>query len=74
LELDFAIVVWLGDLYWKGSRWETSTMTTRGDDRQLRLNSYRVRLTRARDGFILAVPEHYKSYGIFARSGLHELS
>jgi len=63
LELDWACVVWDGDFrftptgwqHWsfKGSRWER----IRKDDRKGYLkNAYRVLLTRARQGMVIAVP------------------
>ncbi len=64
LELDWACVVWDGDLrysrngwqYWgfKGARWQRINK----DDRKAYLkNAYRVLLTRARQGMIIVVPE-----------------
>ncbi|HEY4433556.1 MAG TPA: DUF2075 domain-containing protein [Candidatus Cybelea sp.] len=58
LELDFAIVGWDDDLLWDGVRWQTSRRPHKAakDARQLRINSYRVLLTRGRDGMIIFVP------------------
>ena len=59
LELDFPIVGWDMDLWWNGVRWESKP--GRGaakDPHQLRINSYRVLLTRGRDGMIIVVPPH----------------
>ena len=58
LELDFPIVCWGRDLWWDGKRW-VSPPTRRSkakDPHQLRLNSYRVLLTRGRDGVLLWAP------------------
>ncbi len=64
LELDWAAVVWDGDLVrdgdswiyraFKGTRWQSIRDT---DNQRFRLNAYRVLLTRARQGMIIVVPE-----------------
>jgi hypothetical protein len=59
LELDMGIVAWGNDFFWNGSSWEIRKMRTRipqEDPHQLRLNSYRVLLTRSREGMIIFVP------------------
>lgn len=59
LELDMAIVAWGNDFLWDGSSWELRKMRTRipqQDPHQLRLNSYRVLLTRSREGIVIFVP------------------
>ena len=59
LELDMAIVAWGNDFTWTGKTWEMRKMRTRipqVDPHQLRLNSYRVLLTRSREGMIIFVP------------------
>lgn len=64
LEIDWAIVAWDADLrmeqgkftsyQFKGTRWNT----IRNEDEQLYLkNTYRVLLTRARQGFVIFIPE-----------------
>ncbi|TBR20694.1 DUF2075 domain-containing protein [bacterium] len=63
LELDCAVLAWGSDFIWNGSRW--SNDLARGykdknavkDPFKLRLNSYRVLLTRGRDGTVIFVPE-----------------
>ena len=56
LELDLPVVCWGDDLLWEG-RWVASRRTLKArDSAQLRLNSYRVLLTRGRDGTIIFVP------------------
>jgi DUF2075 family protein len=63
LELDFPIVCWGDDLDWTGSQWD---LTRRGhankarDPLKLRVNSYRVLLSRGRDGFVVYVPPESK--------------
>lgn len=64
LELDWTILVWDGDLIhknggwryreFKGSRWQEIRQQR---DQLYRLNSYRVLLTRARQGMVIVVPE-----------------
>jgi DUF2075 family protein len=59
LELDMAIVAWGNDFLWTGSQWELRKMRTQipqEDPHQLRLNSYRVLLTRSREGVVIFVP------------------
>jgi len=59
LELDMAIVAWGNDFMWSGKDWELRKMRTRipqVDPHQLRLNSYRVLLTRSREGIIVFIP------------------
>jgi DUF2075 family protein len=59
LELDMAIVAWGNDFLWTGDEWEMRKMRTRipqNDPHQLRMNSYRVLLTRSREGVIIFIP------------------
>jgi DUF2075 family protein len=59
LELDMAIVAWGNDFLWDGTKWELRKMRTlipQLDPHQLRLNSYRVLLTRSREGVVIFVP------------------
>ena len=57
LELDFPIVGWDTDLVWTGNAWESKAgRSSAKDPHQLRINSYRVLLTRGRDGMIIFVP------------------
>ena len=59
LELDMAIVAWGNDFLWDGTEWQLRKMRTlvpQLDPHQLRLNSYRVLLTRSREGVIIFVP------------------
>jgi hypothetical protein len=60
LELDMALVAWGNDFLWTGDEWKMRSMRSRfpqEDPHQLRLNSYRVLLTRSRDGVVIFVPE-----------------
>ena len=59
LELDMAIVAWGNDFLWDGAEWQMRKMRTRipqQDPHQLRLNSYRVLLTRSREGLVIFIP------------------
>lgn len=57
LELDFPIVGWDTDLWWDGRSWASvAGRSSAKNPHQLRLNSYRVLLTRGRDGMIIFVP------------------
>ncbi len=60
LEVDMPIVAWGNDLVWGEREWMAKK--PRGgypldDPEQLRLNAYRVLLTRGRDGLVIYVPE-----------------
>ncbi|KAA1419214.1 DUF2075 domain-containing protein [Nocardioides humilatus] len=60
LELDMPLIAWGDDVRWMGSSWEVKVGRPRyrqEDPRQLRLNAYRVLLTRGRDGFVVFVPD-----------------
>jgi hypothetical protein len=65
LELDMPIVGWGHDLWWTGTHWDCSTRYKVKNPRQLRLNAYRVLLTRGRDGFIAFVPPEPKYTPVF---------
>lgn len=61
LELDMPIICWGDDLGWAGDRWESLRWTRAArDSHQLRLNSYRVLLTRGRDGMIAFIPDNLR--------------
>jgi len=59
LELDLPIVGWGVDLRWDGRIWQSPPQrrSQARDPHKLRLNSYRVLLTRGRDGVVLYVPD-----------------
>ena len=59
LELDLPIVAWGTDVWWEGHAWRSKPQprSIARDPHQLRLNSYRVLLTRGRDGTVVFVPE-----------------
>jgi hypothetical protein len=62
LELDFIGLCWGGDLLISGEQWTTRRFSgtfwkaANGDRRRFILNSYRVLLTRAREGMVIWVP------------------
>ncbi len=59
LELDLPIVGWGVDLHWNGRAWQSPPQRRAPgrDPHLLRLYSYRVLLTRGRDGLVLFVPD-----------------
>ncbi|MDE1836838.1 MAG: DUF2075 domain-containing protein [Euryarchaeota archaeon] len=62
LELDLPLVCWGDDLVWSGTKWTSDSKPSKGveDALRLRLNAYRVLLTRGRDGICIFVPESPK--------------
>jgi len=59
LELDMPIVCWGDDLGWVDGSWRSFRRTLAArDSHQLRLNSYRVLLSRGRDGTIVFLPDN----------------
>lgn len=62
LELDFVGLCWGGDLVLDAQQWMTrrfkgsAWQVARGERRRFALNSYRVLLTRAREGLLIWVP------------------
>ncbi len=74
LELDFPIVCWGNDLKWGNSTWIPlkQTRSKAKDPDKLRINSYRVLLTRGRDGFAIFIPndiEMEETYKIILNAG-----
>lgn len=60
LELDLPIVCWGEDARWTGTEWLLTPIRRRikqADPQQLLRNTYRVLLTRARDGFVVYIPD-----------------
>ena len=78
LELDMPLVCWGPDLLWQENSWKTKfrkSFQVR-DPHRLRLNSYRVLLTRGRDGFVVFVPlgnEFDSTYGALLTAGVSRL-
>ena len=78
LELDQPIVAWGNDLTWDGSTWASRVGKQKGvrDPARLRVNSYRVLLSRGRDGLVVFVPPEAamdSTADALARAGLAPL-
>ncbi|WAL62695.1 DNA/RNA helicase domain-containing protein [Thermocoleostomius sinensis] len=77
LELDLPIIGWGNDLRWQESTWVTTSRQRQvRDPLRLRLNSYRVLLTRGRDGFIVFIPPDAnmnQTYEVVRSAGLRLL-
>jgi len=77
LELDMPIVCWGEDLIWTHGAWKKYAGKSKcKDPHQIRLNSYRVLLTRGRDGFIVYIPEDRildETLEVLKLAGLREL-
>ena len=62
LELDGVLLAWGTDLVWEGEAWSNARAKRHArsahvrDAVQLRVNAYRVLLTRGRDGAVIFVP------------------
>lgn len=79
LELDMPVLAWGDDMVWEGSSWRKFTRIQQGvkDPNQLRVNSYRVLMTRGRDGLIIFVPNvsHLDSvYNVLQEAGMDEIN
>jgi len=75
LELDFPLVCWGDDLYWKNGWQVARRVRSRvNDPRQVTLNAYRVLLTRGRDGMCIYAPASVQAvYELLAASGAQVL-
>lgn len=78
LELDFPIVCWGDDLWWEGTKWviRNPKKSLELDPYRLRVNGYRVLLTRGRDGMIIFVPPIEplnRTYDVLLKAGCKEL-
>ena len=77
LELDMPIVCWGEDLLWSNGVGKSLTENQNVEDpHQIRLNSYRVLLTRGRDGFIVYIPDDRildETFDILEQAGLRTL-
>lgn len=67
LELDMPIVCWGEDMIWVKDHWKKfdPERNKAKDPNNLRINSYRVLLTRGRDGFIVYVPDDRRLDGVY---------
>jgi len=59
LELDLPIVCWGPDLVWNDDHWQVNVGRARlvKDPEKIRMNAYRVLLTRGRDGMLIYLPQ-----------------
>jgi DUF2075 family protein len=78
LELDFPIVCWGNDFTWDGV-WKSppANRSKAKDPHILRVNSYRVLLTRGRGGFIVFVPNEvgmHSTYEALKGAGMREMA
>jgi DUF2075 family protein len=78
LELDFPIVAWGDDLTWRGDAWQSPPQprSHARNPHMLRVNSYRVLLSRGRDGFVVFVPDEQAmavTYEALVSAGLRTL-
>lgn len=78
LELDMPIVCWGEDLQWQRNGWlrfEPKNSKYK-DPHQIRINSYRVLLTRGRDGVLVYLPPDTRldeTYTILLSAGMHAI-
>lgn len=79
LEVDMPIVGWGDDLLWAGTGWARYVdprAANQDDANAYRVNSYRVLLTRGRDGFIVFVPDERRydaTYAVLLEAGVEVL-
>lgn len=64
LELDMPIICWNNDMLWGPNGWRTSDDWNL-EKRSYRLNSYRVLLTRGRDGMFIYVPDDSRFNSVY---------
>ena len=77
LELDFPIICWGDDFVWV-SEWKSpaAPRSKAKDPHRLRVNSYRVLMTRGRDGFFIYVPKEVgmeTTYEALVAAGVREI-
>lgn len=77
LELDFPIICWGNDFTWTGE-WKSppAKRSKAKDPHRLRVNNYRVLLTRGRDGFMIYVPNEIgmeSTYAALVGAGVREI-
>ena len=79
LEIDMPIIGWGIDMLWNGNNWDKFKKDEGIDSESniYRKNSYRVLLTRGRDGFIVFIPDEPRfnpTFEILLNSGLQKLN
>lgn len=75
LELDMPVVCWGKDMLWQGSHWRTNADYD-AERRDYRVNSYRVLLSRGRDGCLIFVPpgqQYNSTYELLKKVGIRDL-
>lgn len=78
LELDMPILCWGDDMLWSGKAWKKyeSKSSKNKDPHQIRINSYRVLLTRGRDGILVYLPSDSRlneTYAALLTAGMHSI-
>ena len=78
LEIDMPLIGWDNDMMWNGTIWERYKKSEPEDSdvNTYRKNSYRVLLTRGRDGFIIYVPpvaEMDPVYNVLLEAGIQKI-
>lgn len=75
LEVDMPLIGWADDLLWTPQGWLTKTKNHTQEEIHYRFNSYRVLLTRGRDGFVIFIPNEAKynsTYQLFLNVGMKQ--
>lgn len=67
LEIDMPLIGWDDDMLWNGTDWQKfkAAESEDSDANTYRKNSYRVLLTRGRDGFVIFVPPTSEMDGVY---------
>lgn len=78
LEVDMPIVGWGTDMLWTGTGWSKykDNEDSKSEANTYRINSYRVLLTRGRDGIVVFVPDEERfnsTYEVLVNAGIKEL-
>ena len=79
LEIDMPIIGWGNDMKWVDGKWAKFRpyQPKTSDENTFRKNSYRILLTRGRDGFIIFVPpveELDVTYDVLRKAGIKDLT
>lgn len=75
LEVDMPLIGWADDLLWTPQGWLAKTKNHTQEEIHYRFNSYRVLLTRGRDGFVIFIPNEVKynsTYQLFLNVGMKQ--
>jgi len=84
LEVDFPVVVWGDDYAFDGEQWNAKMRTTAQikDVQRIRMNAYRVLMTRGRDGLCIYIPTDHQKFSkelsttkqLLTSAGMRDLS